>query len=122
MSKRPGGMWLLPPTGLSIDSTRPWPSRSATPSFAFPTLLNTVSRAPMDPPKGADPRRRMDRRVLVSGLNEAIGIALDVAGGRMFFTDLGGSVYRANLDGSNTNAILNRQGSLTGIAYALRGI
>ena len=32
---------------------------------------------------------------------EGIGLSLDLKGGRMFLTDLGGSVYSANLDGSN---------------------
>jgi len=36
----------------------------------------------------------------------------------MFFTDLGRSVYRADLDGSNQQTILYAQGNLTGIAYA----
>ncbi len=31
---------------------------------------------------------------------EAIGIALDLKGERMFLTDLAGSVYSAKLDGS----------------------
>jgi hypothetical protein len=35
----------------------------------------------------------------------------------MFVTDLGGNVYRANLDGSNRTTILTGQGTLTGIAF-----
>jgi hypothetical protein len=31
---------------------------------------------------------------------------------------LGGSVYSANLDGSNKKALLMAEGNLTGIAYA----
>jgi hypothetical protein len=66
----------------------------------------------------------MDRRVgvtpqiLVSGLHEGIGIALDLKRGRMFFTDLGGNVYSANLDGTDKKVLLTGQGTLTGIAYA----
>ena len=37
----------------------------------------------------------------MSDLKEGIGIALDVAGGRMYVTDLGGTVYSARLDGSD---------------------
>jgi hypothetical protein len=51
-------------------------------------------------------------------LMEGIGIALDLKGGRMFLTDLGGSVYSANLDGSNKKTLLGAEGNLTGIAYA----
>jgi hypothetical protein len=82
-----------------------------------PPRGNTVSRAPMDPPAGIDPRRRQDQQILVSGLQEGIGIALDRGGGRMFFTDLGGNVYSARLDGTERRTLLTAQGSLTGIAF-----
>jgi hypothetical protein len=36
----------------------------------------------------------------------------------MFITDLAGSVYSADLDGSNKKTLLFAQGNLTGIAYA----
>ncbi len=49
---------------------------------------------------------------------EGIGLALDVPGERMFFTDLGGSVYVAGLDGAQGHPILFAQGNLSGIAYA----
>jgi hypothetical protein len=49
---------------------------------------------------------------------EGIGLALDPKGGRMFMTDFGGSVYSANLDGSNKKTLLVAQGNLSGIAYA----
>jgi hypothetical protein len=49
---------------------------------------------------------------------EGIGLALDLKGGRMFITDLAGSVYSANLDGSNKKPLLFAEGNLTGIAYA----
>jgi hypothetical protein len=39
-------------------------------------------------------------------------------GGRMFITDFAGSVYSANLDGSDQKTLLFAQGNLTGIAYA----
>ncbi len=79
---------------------------------------NTVNRAPMDAPKKFDPARRADQQILTGDLKEGIGIALDLKGGRMFFTDLGGNVYTAKLDGSEKKVLLSGQGSLTGIAYA----
>ena len=48
---------------------------------------------------------------------EGIGIALDVAGGRLFASDFGGSVYSANLDGSNRKTLLVAEGNLSGMAY-----
>ena len=55
--------------------------------------------------------------ILFTHLMEAIGLALDPKGGRMFITDFGGSVYSANLDGSNRKTLLFAEGNLTGIAY-----
>ena len=78
---------------------------------------NTVSRAPMDPPRGANPASRTDQEILMRDLKEGIGIALDVPGNRMYVTDLGGNVYSARLDGTDTKTILTGQGSLTGIAF-----
>ena len=49
-------------------------------------------------------------------LKEAIGIALDLQGGRLYATDPGGTVYSARLDGSDQKVVLIGQGSLTGIA------
>ncbi len=78
---------------------------------------DTVSRAPMDPPAGYDPARRTDQQILVSGLRGGIGISLDLNRGRMYFTDLGGDVYSANLDGSDEKTLLSEIGGLTGITY-----
>jgi sugar lactone lactonase YvrE len=78
---------------------------------------NTISRAPMDPKPGFDPAKRTDRKVLVSGLNEAIGVALDPAGERMAYTSLGGELGVAKLDGSDARIIGSHTGLLTGIAW-----
>ncbi len=74
-----------------------------------PPRGNTVSRASMDSGR--------KQEILVSGLKEGIGIALDLQGGRMYYTDLGGSVYSARLDGSDSKTLLTGQGSLTGITW-----
>jgi hypothetical protein len=79
-----------------------------------PPRGNTVNRAPMD----AAPGKRKDPEILITHLMEGIGLALDLKGGRMFLTDFAGSVYSANLDGSNEQTLLFAQGNLTGIAYA----
>jgi len=57
-------------------------------------------------------------KTLITHLMEGIGIALDVPGRRMFVTDLAGSIYSADLDGSNERNFLYAQGNLTGIAFA----
>jgi hypothetical protein len=83
-----------------------------------PPRGNSVNRAPMD----SAPTARRAPEILFSHLMEGIGIALDHKGGRMFVTDLGGSVYSASLDGSNQKTLLMAMGNLTGIAYAETGI
>jgi DNA-binding beta-propeller fold protein YncE len=78
-----------------------------------PPRGNTVNRASMD----ADSRTRPSPEIVYRHLMEGIGIAIDFKGGRMFFTDLAGSVYSAELDGSQKRTLLAAQGNLTGIAY-----
>jgi hypothetical protein len=75
-----------------------------------PPRGNTVSRASID--------RKAEQEILITHLMEGIGINLDVPGNRMFVTDFAGSVYSANLDGTNARNFLQAQGNLTGIAYA----
>ena len=71
---------------------------------------NTVNRTSMD--------GRRERTILAGGFNETIGIALDLEGGRMFLTDLRGSVYSLKLDGSDRKTLFTGEGMLTGIAHA----
>lgn len=75
-----------------------------------PPRGNTISRAPMDPDKGL-------QQILVGGLKEGIGMALDLRDKRMFYTDLGGNVYSANMDGTDAKVLLSGQGALTGITW-----
>jgi hypothetical protein len=79
-----------------------------------PPRGNTVNRAPVDAANGARP----EPEIVFNHLMEGIGLALDLDNGRMFVTDLAGSVYSANLDGSNKKPVIFAQGNLTGIAYA----
>jgi DNA-binding beta-propeller fold protein YncE len=79
-----------------------------------PPRGNTVNRAPMD----AAPAKRKEPEIVFNHLMEGIGLSLDLVNKRMFLTDLGGSVYSANLDGSNKKNIVFAEGNLSGIAYA----
>jgi hypothetical protein len=79
-----------------------------------PPRGNTVNRAPMDPAPGTC----KEPEIVFNHLMEGIGLALDLANNRMFLTDLGGSVYSANLDGSNKKNLQFVQGNLSGITYA----
>lgn len=64
---------------------------------------NSVNRANLDPSSGLLVKKEgvKANEVLVRNLNEAIGLKLDIEAGHMYMTDLGGSLYRANLDGSD---------------------
>src|SRR6266478_1118239 len=102
---------LPEPIDLDIDEatrTLYWTDRGD------PPRGNTVNRAPLDSPPGQRPAPE----IVFDHLMEGIGLALDHRGGRMFITDLGGSVYSANLDGSNRRTLEFAAGNLTGIAYA----
>jgi hypothetical protein len=76
-----------------------------------PPRGNTVNRASIE----AKPQAP---EIVLPNLMEGIGIALDVAGDRMFVTDLAGSIYASRLDGSQQRNIQFALGNLTGVAYA----
>ncbi len=80
-----------------------------------PPRGNTVNRALMDSEQ--EKKKRKAPEILLTHLQEGIGIALDLKGKRMFLTDLGGSVYSARLNGSDKETLLYLQGNLAGIAY-----
>jgi hypothetical protein len=77
-----------------------------------------------DPPRGNTVNRAsievkpLAPEIVLPNLMEGIGIALDVAGDRMFVTDLAGSVYASRLDGSQRRNVQFALGNLTGVAYA----
>jgi hypothetical protein len=102
---------LPEPIDLDLDLTNRvvyWTDRGD------PPRGNTVNRAPMD----AVPGERKDPEIVFDHLMEGIGLALDLKNQRMFVTDFAGTVYSANLDGSNKKTLLFGEGNLTGIAYA----
>lgn len=102
---------LPEPIDLDLDLANRmmyWTDRGDPPSG------NTVNRAPMDVAAGTS----NVPEIVFNHLMEGIGLSLDLKGQRMFLTDLGGSVYSANLDGSNPKTLLFAQGNLSGIAYA----
>ena len=102
---------LPEPIDLEIDHARRilyWTDRGD------PPLGNTVNRAPLDQVGHVRP----EPEIIFTHLMEGIGIALDREGDRMFMTDLAGSIYTANLDGSKPSVLLFAQGNLSGIAYA----
>ncbi len=93
---------LPEPIDLDLDLTNRmmyWTDRGD------PPRGNTVNRAPLDAPSGI----RQDPEIIVNHLMEGIGLALDLKNTRMYLTDLGGSVYRCNLDGSERRRSCSRK-------------
>lgn len=78
-----------------------------------------------DPPNGNTLNRytlangsRSEPEILLSGLKEAIGLAMDHRGRRAFVSDLGGNVRMMNIEAPGTAIELySGHGPLTGIAY-----
>lgn len=77
---------------------------------------NTISRAPLEPNHGFDAAKRTDREILVRGLNEVIGVAIDDKNQRLYYTSLNGELGGANIDGSGARLLRPNTGRLTGIA------
>lgn len=88
------------------DGTLYWTDRGDPPDG------NTLNRARITP--GAP----YAREILLSGLNEAIGLALDRRNRRAFVADLGGTVRVVPLDRpSAVETVFEGHGPITGIAY-----
>jgi hypothetical protein len=58
-----------------------------------------------------------ENRVLARKSHEAIGLALHEENCHIFFTDLAGAIYLANVDSSGQKLLYPDVGDLTGIAY-----
>jgi hypothetical protein len=80
-------------------------------------VLGTVQRAGMDLPMGATPANRKDIETLVMNVSDAIGISLDLEDGVLYFGQLNGTLWRANLDGGDKTMVAG-SGSVSGVALA----
>jgi DNA-binding beta-propeller fold protein YncE len=78
---------------------------------------NTVSRAPIEIPAGLTAKTRTDRQIVVPNVAVAIGVALDLPRGKVYYTSgSNGPLGRANLDGTQNETLIPMAGNLTGIA------
>ncbi|OHE94365.1 3-hydroxyacyl-CoA dehydrogenase [Colletotrichum orchidophilum] len=108
---------LPEPIDLEVDeetNTLFWTDRGEIPRG------NTLNRAGIDPATGlrlqsAEGSKKYD--ILVRHLNEAIGVKLDRENGHVYFSDLGGSIYRSNVNGSEKKKIFSDDDrTISGIA------
>jgi hypothetical protein len=104
---------LPEPIDLEIDQSDNmlyWTDRGELP------FGNSVNRAKLDAVTGLVAGQAARPNVIVRHLNEAIGLKLDPEAGHMYLTDLGGSLYRCNLDGTAKEKIYySDERALTGI-------
>jgi hypothetical protein len=78
---------------------------------------NTLSRAPIEIPAGFTAATRTDRKILVPDVPVAIGVVLDLARGKAYYTSgSNGALGRVNLDGTQNEDLIPMAGNLTGIA------
>ena len=80
--------------------------------------LGTVHRANLDIPTGQTAMNRTDSETLVEDLVDTIGISLDVPNDKMYFSELGGQISAAALDGSGLKRDILSSTSATGVAIA----
>jgi hypothetical protein len=81
-------------------------------------MLGSVQRAGLEIPAGESAANRSDIETLVEDLVDPIGLSLDVPNDKMYFTELGGEVSEAALDGSGLRKDILASGSATGVALA----
>lgn len=111
---------LPEPIDLDIDEEDNllyWSDRGELP------LGNSINRAQLDTVKPVTDARTTSRpgkdyEMIARSLHEAIGIKLDTKDRRMYTTDLGGTVYRFNMDGSEKQKLYEGAGAFAGIALA----
>ncbi|KAK5120091.1 hypothetical protein LTR85_006572 [Meristemomyces frigidus] len=105
---------LPEPIDLEIDSetqTLYWTDRGDFPKG------NTLNKADVSG-SVAPNEKRDDYQILASHFHEAIGLKLDDVNKHIYVTDLGGSVYRFDMDGNDRAKLFEDQGVYTGIALA----
>lgn len=111
---------LPEPIDLEVDEKNDllyWTDRGELP------LGNSINRSPVskllaksDSDGTSMPGKDYD--LLVRNLHEAIGLALDEENKHLYTTDLGGTVYRFNLDGKGKVKLYEGGGAYSGIAIA----
>jgi 3-hydroxyacyl-CoA dehydrogenase len=84
-----------------------------------PPFGNSLNRADVSSPlaPGATPRGASAALVIAERFHETIGLSVDPVGEKIYVSDLLGSLWVTNLDGSHKTAILRDAGNFTGITF-----
>ncbi|KAF7350662.1 3-hydroxyacyl-CoA dehydrogenase [Mycena sanguinolenta] len=84
-----------------------------------PPFGNTLNRADVSAPLSTKsfPRGPSSALVIAERFHEAIGLTVDPVGKKIYVSDLLGSLWVTNLDGSGKKAILRDAGNFTGITF-----
>jgi hypothetical protein len=77
---------------------------------------NTLNRA------GVSKKKMTEPEILCDGLDEAIGLSLDLENNRAFLTDLSGKLYCCSLDTGELSILYSGDGIFTGIAFVANGL
>ncbi|CAK3878035.1 YWTD domain-containing [Lecanosticta acicola] len=104
---------LPEPIDLEIDTateTSYWTDRGEFPRG------NTLNKADVSGVFKAEDQR--EYTILGRHLHEAIGLKIDGRNQQIYVTDLGGTVYRYERDGTGVEKLFDGQGEYTGIALA----
>ncbi len=111
---------LPEPIDLDIDeatNTLYWSDRGELPLGNSINRANLDSVSPVTQP-GTTSWPGKDYEMVSRNLHEAIGIKLDTKNRHLYSTDLGGSVYRFDMDGGNRVKFYEGSGAFAGIALA----
>lgn len=100
-----------------VDETLYWTDRGELP------LGNSINRAKLSalkPPQGNNTTSLpgKDYELIARNLHEAIGVRIDQKNRHVYATDLGGAVYRFDMDGGNRRRLYEETGAFTGIALS----
>ncbi|HEY2736380.1 MAG TPA: hypothetical protein VGI70_20415, partial [Polyangiales bacterium] len=77
----------------------------------------TVQRASMDVPANTPTLDRPDVEMIATSLPDPLGISVDSVEKQLYFTQLNGEVWRANLDGTQRRVVV-ATGSASGVTIA----
>ncbi|CEJ93478.1 hypothetical protein VHEMI09062 [[Torrubiella] hemipterigena] len=80
--------------------------------------INSASLSGIQPVRAENSVPGVHYKILARNFHEAIGIKLDTRNRHIYATDLGGSVYRFDLNGGDRQRFYEEQGAFTGLTLA----